>query len=46
MSALEPIFDRFTAAGSDRGAAAVLGVLASWLEASFEELQRRFGTSE
>jgi hypothetical protein len=47
VPALEPIFERFTAAGSDRAVLLpVLGELASCLEASFEELQRRFGTSE
>jgi protein-tyrosine phosphatase len=47
VPALEPIFQRFTAAGGDRSVLLpVLGVQASYLDASFEEMRSSFGTIE
>jgi protein-tyrosine phosphatase len=48
VPALEPIFERFTAAGGgDRSVLLpVLGVQTSYLEASFEEMHGSFGTIE
>jgi protein-tyrosine phosphatase len=47
VRALEPIFERFTAAGGDRSVLLpVLGVQASYLKASFEEMRSSFGTIE
>jgi protein-tyrosine phosphatase len=44
---LEPVFRRFEAAGGDRAVLLpVLGVEATYLEASFDELERCFGTIE
>jgi protein-tyrosine phosphatase len=47
VPALEPIFERFEAAGGDRAVLMpVLGVEASYLDASFHEMHDRFGTIE
>ena len=47
VPALAPIFARFAAAGGDRDLLEpVLGVQASYLEASFAEMRDRFGTIE
>lgn len=47
VPALEPIFQRFEAAGGDREMLLpVLGVQASFLDASFQEMHDRFGTIE
>jgi protein-tyrosine phosphatase len=43
----EPVIDEFVAAGGDRAIAeAVFGVKAEYLEASFDEMQKRYGTIE
>ena len=47
VPALEPIFERFAAAGGDRAVLLpVLGVEAPYLDASFQEAHDRFGTIE
>jgi protein-tyrosine phosphatase len=47
VPALEPLLQRFAAAGGDRAVLLpILGVEASYLDASFEEMQDRFGTIE
>jgi protein-tyrosine phosphatase len=47
VPSLEPIFERFAAAGGDRALLEpVLGVRADYLEASFAEMHDRFGTIE
>jgi protein-tyrosine phosphatase len=47
VPALEPIFARFTAAGGDRSVLLpVLGVQASYLASSFDEMRSSFGTIE
>jgi protein-tyrosine phosphatase len=47
VPALEPVFERFEAAGGDRTVLQpVLGVEASYLDASFQEMHDRFGTIE
>jgi protein-tyrosine phosphatase len=47
VPALEPVFERFEAAGGDRAVLLpVLGVVALYLQASFDEMDDRFGTIE
>jgi protein-tyrosine phosphatase len=43
----KPVIDEFVAAGGERAIAeAVFGVKAEYLEASFDEMQKRYGTIE
>ena len=47
LPALQPVFDRFEAAGGDPALLRpLLGVLPTYLEASLDEMRTRFGTIE
>jgi protein-tyrosine phosphatase len=47
VPAMQPIFDRFAAAGGDRDLLRpVIGVQASYLDASLDEMRRSFGSIE
>ena len=47
VPALQPVFDRFEAAGGDPALLRpLLGVLPQYLEASLDEMRTRFGTIE